>query len=188
MTKGCRFEASGDRVRIIETDNRTAWEDQLVCELAVTRQSPAAARESADLVARCLTAAGKLAPGQLAKMAEQLEKLAEEAAGHTGADDAMREAMRYVFQQEGWELGIRSVDMSDGTRLHVSNPGGSEIPLAIHVSSRGKSPSFWVMEDSRVIQGTHAYKIPIQAATALKHELSDYIKLHDVGGLVKAVG
>lgn len=100
----------------------------------------------------------------------------------------METAIHYVFRQENWDLDVEREERSDGTRFNVVNRFGPKLPYSIFLTTRGKTPAFWLMQDNRIIQGSHAYKIPIQAATALRHELSDYIKMHDVGGLVKKAG
>ena len=100
----------------------------------------------------------------------------------------MESAIHYVFQQENWDLDVEREEREDGIRFHIVNRHGPRLPYSIFLTTRGKTPAFWIMQDARIIQGTHAYKIPIQAATALKHELADYIRMYDVGGLVKSTG
>ena len=192
MTKEYQFAADGARIDMQEVDKDRPWENRRLLDLPLMREtslSPAAYPfekmcETAELLARCLNAATSLAPGDLKKAAERLEVLAKDkgqAQATVSPETSMREAMKYVFKQEGWKFGVRPQVMSDGVRLHVNNPDGIEIPLAVHVSTRGKSPSYWVMEESRVIQGTHAYKIPIQAAVALQQAVNDYLTYRDAG-------
>jgi hypothetical protein len=138
----------------------------------------------AQSVARCLNAALRLDRDDIAVAARALEILVDQQLATIGAEDPavlMSDAMRYVLKQERWVFAIRQERRSDGVRLRLDNPNGDPVPLSVHVSTRGRTPSFWVMQDSRIIQGSHAYKIPIQAATALQQAVQDYLDSHDTG-------
>ena len=145
----------------------------------------------ASSVARLLNAALMLGMEDLPSTSAAVEILLSQLLSDVSKSDPaqlMEAAMHYVFKQEKWDLDVAREEREDGIRFSIVNGDGPDLPHAVFMSTRGKTPAFWLMQDARIIQGTHAYKIPIQAATALKHELSDYIKLHDVGGLVKAAG
>ncbi len=138
----------------------------------------------ATIGARCLNAALSIDSEDISTASQALEILVAQQLARVDADDPVglvEEAIRYVLRQERWQFDIAHTVKEDGTRLSLTNPGGAPVPLAIHVSNRGKTPSFWVMQDNRLVQGGHAYKIPIQAATALKQAVADYISQHDIG-------
>ncbi len=138
----------------------------------------------AQVAARCLNAALSIDREDIATASQALEILVAQQLAKIDADDPValvEEAMRYVLRQERWRFDIARERREDGVRLALRNPNGSAVPLAVHVSNRGKTPSFWVMQDNRLVQGGHAYKIPIQAATALKTAVEDYIHTHDTG-------
>ncbi|WP_169624010.1 hypothetical protein [Pacificispira spongiicola] len=140
--------------------------------------------ELAKVTARCLNAAMLIDRDDLASAAQALEILVTQQLARIDADDPvalMEEAMGYVLKQERWAFSIVRDKREDGVRLSLGNPNGAPVPLAVHVSLSGKTPSFWVMQDRRLIQGGHAYKIPIQAATALKQAIQDYLDAHDIG-------
>ena len=142
------------------------------------------AEEFAKTTARCLNAAMLIDRDDLASAAQALEILVAQQLARIDADDPvtlMEEAMRYVLKQERWAFTIVRDKREDGVRLSLGNPNGAPVPLAVHVSLSGKTPSFWVMQDRRLIQGGHAYKIPIQAATALKQAIQEYLDDHDIG-------
>jgi hypothetical protein len=144
------------------------------------------AEDFAAAAARCLNAALSIDPEDLTTAAMALEILVAQQLAKVDADDPvalMEEALRYVFRQERWVFDLAREKRLDGTRLAIDNPGGDPVPLGVHVSNRGKSTSFWVMQDNRLVQGGHAYKIPIQAATALKTAVEDYILQHDIGDI-----
>lgn len=144
------------------------------------------ADEFAAAAARCLNAALAVDAEDLSTAAMALEILVSQQLAKVDADDPvalMEEAMRYVFRQERWVFSVDRAPRPDGIRLTIGNPEGAGVPLGVHVSTRGRSPSFWVMQDNRLIQGSHAYKIPIQAATALKGAVEDYILQHDIGDI-----
>jgi hypothetical protein len=138
----------------------------------------------AKIGARCLNAALSIDSEDISTASQALEILVAQQLARVDADDPVKlveEAIRYVLRQERWLFGIDLTPKEDGTRLSLTNPNGAPVPLAVHVSNRGKTPSFWVMQDNRLVQGGHAYKIPIQAATALKQAVADYITQHDIG-------
>ncbi|MDF1750441.1 MAG: hypothetical protein P1V34_16375 [Alphaproteobacteria bacterium] len=138
----------------------------------------------AKIGARCLNAALSIDSEDISTASQALEILVAQQLAKVDADDPVKlveEAIRYVLRQERWQFDITLTPKEDGTRLSLSNPNGAPVPLAIHVSNRGKTPSFWVMQDNRLVQGGHAYKIPIQAATSLKQAIAEYITQHDVG-------
>lgn len=138
----------------------------------------------AQVAARCLNAALGIDREDIATASQALEILVAQQLAKIDADDPValvEEAMRYVLRQERWRFDIARERREDGVRLALQNPNGAAVPLAVHVSNRGKTPSFWVMQDNRLVQGGHAYKIPIQAATALKTAVEDYIHTHDTG-------
>lgn len=140
--------------------------------------------ELAKIVARCLNAALSIDAEDLGTASQALEILVAQQLARVDADDPvklMEEAMRYILRQERWLFTITGEVREDGVRLALQNPNGPQVPLAVHVSTRGRTPSFWVMQDNRLVQGGHAYKIPIQAATALKQAVADYIDMHDIG-------
>lgn len=140
--------------------------------------------ELAQVAARCLNAALSIDREDIATASQALEILVAQQLARIDADDPValvEEAMRYVLRQERWRFEIVRMRREDGTRLALHNPNGAAVPLAVHVSNRGKTPSFWVMQDNRLVQGGHAYKIPIQAATALKSAVEDYLYTHDTG-------
>ena len=140
--------------------------------------------ELAKATARCLNAALLIDRDDLASAAQALEILVTQQLARIDADDPvalMEEAMRYILKQERWAFTIVRDEREDGVRLSLGNPNGAPVPLAVHVSLSGKTPSFWVMQERRLIQGGHAYKIPIQAATALKQAIQDYLDVHDIG-------
>ena len=143
-----------------------------------------APEDLATIGARCLNAALSIDSEDISTASQALEILVAQQLARVDADDPVKlveEAIRYVLRQERWQFGIDLTPKEDGTRLSLTNPNGTPVPLAVHVSNRGKTPSFWVMQDNRLVQGGHAYKIPIQAATALKQAVADYITQHDIG-------
>ena len=145
----------------------------------------------ANSIARLLNAAQMLGMEDLPSTSAAVEILLSQLLSDVSKSDPaqlMEAAIHYVFEQERWDLDVAREEREDGIRFSIVNKGGEDLPHAVFMSMRGKTPAFWLMQETRIIQGTHAYKIPIQAATALKHELSDYIELHDVGGLVKTTG
>lgn len=134
--------------------------------------------------ARCLNAALAVDRDDLDSASQALEILVAQELAKVDADDPVslaEEAIRYILRQERWKFDIGREKREDGVRLNIVNPNGAAVPLSVLVSLRGKTPSFWVMQDNRLVQGSHAYKIPIQAATALKSAIDDYIFSHDVG-------
>lgn len=142
--------------------------------------------ELAQVAARCLNAALSIDREDIATASQALEILVAQQLAKVDADDPValvEEAMRYVLRQERWRFEIVREGREDGVRLALSNPAGAPVPLAVHVSNRGRTPSFWVMQDNRLVQGGHAYKIPIQAATALKSAVEDYLFAHDTGDI-----
>lgn len=142
--------------------------------------------EIAQSAARCLNAALSLDQEDFAMASQALEILVSQQLAKVDADDPvalMEEAMRYVLRQERWRFDILPEAREDGVRLQLHNPNGEDVPIGVHVSNRGKTPSFWVMQESRLIQGGHAYKIPIQAATSLKQAVTEYMAQHDTGAI-----
>lgn len=138
----------------------------------------------AETVARCLNAALRLDRDDISAAALALEILVDQQLALIGAEDSeslMADAIRYILKQERWAFRVRREPRADGARLCLDNPGGDPVPLSVHVATRGNTPSFWVMQDNRILQGSHAYKIPIQAATALQRAVQDYLDDHDTG-------
>ncbi len=138
----------------------------------------------AAALARCLNAALAIDRDDLATASHALEILVAQQLALVDADDPVRlaeESMRYVLDQERWRFTLKRDRRSDGTRIALDNPNGAAVPIGIHVSTRGKTPSFWVMQENRLVQGGHAYKIPIQAATAMKQAVQEYLDMHDIG-------
>lgn len=204
-----RFIADGARVAMVKEDENSdglaTAAGSFVIEVYKTTQELTDLPEDEDLaafslltdeqvassIARLMNAALMIGMEDLPSTSAAVEILLSQLLSDVSKSDPaqlMEAAMHYVFKQEKWNLEVAREEREDGIRFNVVNPGGDDLPHAVFMSTRGKTPAFWLMQDARIIQGTHAYKIPIQAATALKHELSDYIKLHDVGGLVKAAG
>lgn len=175
--------SSAAPLRLDAQTTRAAVDDDLDRHGATAMMS---AEEFAAAAARCLNAALAVDSEDLTTAAMALEILVSQQLAKVDADDPvalMEEAMRYVFRQERWVFAVDRIPRPDGTRLAIANPDGEAVPLGVHVSNRGKSSSFWVMQDNRLVQGGHAYKIPIQAATALKVAVEDYIQQHDVGDI-----
>lgn len=142
------------------------------------------AESFAKSAARCLNAALTVDREDLDSASQALEILVAQQLAKVDADDPVvlaEESIRYVLHQERWKFDVEQEKRPDGVRLNVVNPNGAAVPLSVLVSLRGKTPSFWVMQDNRLVQGSHAYKIPIQAATALKAAIDDYIFSHDIG-------
>jgi len=138
----------------------------------------------AAALARCLNAALAIDREDLATASQALEILVSQQLALVDANDPVRlteESMRYVLDQERWKFDLKQDKRSDGVRVALSNPNGDEVPIGIHVSNRGKTPSFWVMQENRLVQGGHAYKIPIQAATAMRQAVQEYLDMHDTG-------
>lgn len=204
-----RFIADGARVAMIKQDEKSdalaTAAGSFVIEVFKTTDDLADLPEDEDLaafalltdeqvassVARLLNAALMIGMEDLPSTSAAVEILLSQLLSDVSKSDPaqlMDAAIHYVFKQEKWDLDVAREEREDGIRFSIVNRNGPDLPHAVFMSTRGKTPAFWLMQDARIIQGTHAYKIPIQAATALKHELSDYIKLHDVGGLVRTVG
>lgn len=165
----------------IEVIKRSAGEEEIERWGTVALLDEPAMAQS---VARCLNAALRLDRDDILAAARALEILVDQQLAKIGVEDPaalMSEAIRYVFRQERWVFRTRQETRPDGVRLLLDNPAGDPVPLSVHVSTRGRTPSFWVMQDSRIIQGSHAYKIPIQAAAALQQAVQDYLNTHDTG-------
>ena len=138
----------------------------------------------AVVVSRCLNVVGMIDPEDPAAGSEALEILMTQQLASMEddrPDRLMKEALKYVLKQERWRFEIIRDVREDGVRLRLDNPNGAPVPLSIHVSTRGKTPSFWVMEENRLLQGSHAFKIPIQAASALREAVQAYLDTRDVG-------
>ena len=148
------------------------------------------AEDWATVVAKCLNVATLLDPEDPAAGSEALQILMTQQVASMKddrPDRLVKEAIKYVLKQERWVFEIAREEREDGVRLSLINPNGVPVPLAIHVSTRGKTPSFWVMEENRLLQGGHAYKIPIQAASALREAVQAYLDTRDIG-LIKPFG
>lgn len=204
-----RFIADGARIAMVKegegSDNLATAAGSFVIEVYKSTENLAELPEDDDLaafsmltdeqvaksVARLLNAALMLGMEDLPSTSAAVEILLSQLLSDVSKSDPaqlMEAALNYVFNQEKWDLEVAREEREDGIRFSIVNPGGEDLPHAVFMSTRGKTPAFWLMQETRIVQGSHAYKIPIQAATALKHDLADYIKLNDLGGLVKRVG
>ena len=204
-----RFIADGARIAMVKqddgNDSLATAAGSFVIEVYKTADGLSDLPEDEDLaafalltdeqvassVARLLNAALMIGMEDLPSTSAAVEILLSQLLSDVSKSDPaqlMEAAIHYVFKQEKWDLDVAREEREDGIRFSIVNKKGPDLPHAVFLSTRGKTPAFWLMQDARILQGSHAYKIPIQAATALKHELSDYIKLHDVGGLVKTAG
>ena len=203
-----RFIADGSRIALVkegEADDLATAAGAFLIEVYKTRTDLADLPEDEDLaafallsddqvagcIARLLNATLMIGGDDLPSTAATVEILLSQLLADARAADpkqSIEAAIHYVFKQENWALDVVREERDDGIRFNIVNRGGPEIPLAIFMSTRGRTPAFWVMDANRIIQGTHAYKIPIQAATALKHELADYARIHDTGGMIPAAG
>ena len=203
-----RFITDGSRIALVkegEADDLATAAGAFLIEVYKTRGDLVELPEDEDLaafalltdeqvagcVARLLNAALMIGAEDLPSTSIAVEILLSQLLADVQKSDPgqlVEAAMHYVFKQEKWNLDVGREKRDDGVRFNVINPDGPDLPHAIFMSTRGKTPAFWIMEDARIIQGTHAYKIPIQAATALKHELTQYAKLHDTGGMIASAG
>ena len=203
-----QFIADGSRIVLIKEgdgDDLATATGAFLIEVVKTRSELADLPEDEDLaafalltdeqvagaVARLLNAALMIGAEDLPSTSAAVEILLSQLLADVEKSDPgkmVQAAMHYVFKQEMWDLDVAREEREDGIRFNVVNTSGPDLPHAIFMSTRGKTPAFWIMEDTRIIQGTHAYKIPIQAATALKHEIANYAKLNDTGGMIRTAG
>lgn len=195
-----RFIADGARIALIKQDggdDLATAAGSFVIEVYKTTDELTDLPEDEDLaafslltdeqvassVARLLNAALMIGMEDLPSTSAAVEILLSQLLADVSKSDPaqlMEAALHYVFNQEKWDLDVVREEREDGIRFNVVHSQDEDLPQAIFMSTRGKTPAFWIMQDARIVQGTHAYKIPIQAATALKHELFDYMKTHDV--------
>lgn len=195
-----RFIADGARVALIKhegSDDLATAAGSFVIEVYKTTENLSDLPEDEDLaafslltdeqvassIARLLNAALMIGMDDLPSTSAAVEILLSQLLSDVSKSDPaqlMEAALHYVFGQEKWDLDVAREERDDGIRFNIVHSKEEDLPQAIFMSTRGKTPAFWVMQDARIVQGTHAYKIPIQAATALKHELFDYMKIHDV--------
>jgi len=203
-----QFIADGSRIVLVkegDADDLATATGAFLIEVVKTRDELSDLPEDEDLaafalltdeqvagsVARLLNAALMIGAEDLPSTSAAVEILLSQLLADVEKSDPgkmVEAAMHYVFKQEMWDLDVAREEREDGIRFNVVNTAGPDLPHAIFMSTRGKTPAFWIMEDTRIIQGTHAYKIPIQAATALKHEIANYAKINDTGGMIKSTG
>ena len=203
-----RFIADGSRIALVkegEADDLATAAGAFLIEVYKTRTDLAQLPEDEDLaafallsdeqvagcVARLLNAALMIGGEDLPSTAAAVEILLSQLLADVRKSDPgqlMEAAIHYVIKQEKWALDVEREERDDGVRFNIVSPDGPDVPHAVFMSTRGKTPAFWVMDENRIIQGTHAYKIPIQAATALKHALTDYARVHTNSGRIPTTG
>lgn len=174
IAQAAPIQLFADRSRTTNPDELDFWGPSAILS----------AEDFARVTARCLNAALSVDGTDIATASQALELLVSQQLAKLDAEDpvaVMEEAMAYILRQERWKFDLARERREDGTRILIRNPNGDPVPYAVHVSNRGRTPSFWVMQENRLVQGSHAYKIPIQAAATLKHAIEDFLNTSDIG-------